>query len=158
MTGELRDGKIEALIKPPGLRGRLIQSRGSLRGGSAGSEPGHQAQDRRLINRGERRELLSAAENSSVGNTVTVRLIGFNDFHGTLLSPGTFGINLNVPPAQRPAVGGAEFIAGHVDKLKAQNPLNLVVGAGDTVIELANEGTDTVQTTVSTTLGDNLET
>jgi len=32
-----------------------------------------------------------------------------------------------------------------------------VVGAGDTVIELANEGTDTVQTTVSTTLGDNLE-
>ncbi len=87
--------------------------------------------NRGLISRGERRELLSAAENSSVGHTVTVRLIGFNDFHGTLLSPGTFGVNLNVPPAQRPAVGGAEFIAGHVDKLKAQNPLNMVVGAGD---------------------------
>ncbi len=32
-----------------------------------------------------------------------------------------------------------------------------VVGAGDTVIELANEGTDTAQAHVSTTLGDNLE-
>ncbi|NJN70934.1 MAG: hypothetical protein HC801_12125, partial [Nitrospira sp.] len=32
-----------------------------------------------------------------------------------------------------------------------------VIGAGDTVIELANEGTDTVQTNVSITLDDNLE-
>lgn len=61
----------------------------------------------------------------------TVKLIGFNDFHGTLQSPGTFGVNTTVPTAQRPAVGGADYLAAYVDKLKAQNPLNAVVGAGD---------------------------
>ena len=62
---------------------------------------------------------------------ITVKLIGFNDFHGNLQSPGTFGQNPLVPFAQRPAVGGAEFIAAYVARLKAQNPLNVVVGAGD---------------------------
>ncbi|MEN3353845.1 MAG: 5-nucleotidase [Betaproteobacteria bacterium] len=76
-------------------------------------------------------EIMAAAAKSNVGKTVTVRVIGFNDFHGNLQSPGTFGVNLSVPPANRPAVGGAEFIAGHVAKLKSANPLNVVVGAGD---------------------------
>lgn len=61
----------------------------------------------------------------------TIKVIGFNDYHGNLQSPGTFGINTSIPAAQRPAVGGAEYIAGHVARLKAQNPLNVVVGAGD---------------------------
>ncbi|MBX3607826.1 MAG: 5'-nucleotidase C-terminal domain-containing protein [Piscinibacter sp.] len=60
-----------------------------------------------------------------------VKIIGFNDFHGNLQSPGSFGVNTSIPSAQRPAVGGAEYLAGHVAKLKAQNPLNVVVGAGD---------------------------
>jgi 5'-nucleotidase len=60
-----------------------------------------------------------------------VKIIGFNDFHGNLQSPGTFGVNTSIPAAQRPAVGGAEYLAGHVAKLKAGNPLNVVVGAGD---------------------------
>jgi len=62
---------------------------------------------------------------------VTVKIIGFNDYHGNLQSPGTFGQNTLVPSAQRPAVGGAEFLAAHVALLKAQNPNNVVVGAGD---------------------------
>jgi len=61
----------------------------------------------------------------------TVKVIGFNDYHGNLESPGTFGENTAVPAAQRPPVGGAEFLAAHVAKMKAQNPLNVVVGAGD---------------------------
>jgi 5'-nucleotidase len=61
----------------------------------------------------------------------TVKIIGFNDYHGTLQSPGTFGTNTSVPTASRPAVGGADYLAGHVSKLKGQNPLNVVVGAGD---------------------------
>ncbi len=61
----------------------------------------------------------------------TVKLIGFNDYHGNLESPGTFGQNSSVPSASRPAVGGAEFMAGYVASLKKQNPLNVVVGAGD---------------------------
>jgi 5'-nucleotidase len=62
-----------------------------------------------------------------------VKVIAFNDFHGNLQSPGTFGVDNGVPPSERPPVGGAEFLAAHVARLKAANPLNVVVGAGDMV-------------------------
>jgi 5'-nucleotidase len=61
----------------------------------------------------------------------TVKVIGFNDYHGNLESPGTFGLNTSVPAASRPAVGGAEYLAAYVARMKAANPLNVVVGAGD---------------------------
>jgi 5'-nucleotidase len=61
----------------------------------------------------------------------TVKIIGFNDYHGNLQTPGTFGVNTTIPSAQRPLVGGAEYLAAYVARLKAQNPLNVVVGAGD---------------------------
>ena len=64
-------------------------------------------------------------------DAITVKLIAFNDYHGNLQSPGSFAINTVTPTAQRPAVGGAEFLAAAVARLKAQNPLNAVVGAGD---------------------------
>ena len=63
----------------------------------------------------------------------TVKVMGFNDYHGTLESPGTFALTSAVPAASRPAVGGAEFMAAHVASLKKQNPLNVVVGAGDAI-------------------------
>ena len=72
-----------------------------------------------------------AAFAQSTPAPITVKIIGFNDFHGNLQSPGTFGQNTIVPTAQRPAVGGAEYIAAYVARLKAQNPLNAVVGGGD---------------------------
>jgi 5'-nucleotidase len=61
----------------------------------------------------------------------TIKIIGFNDYHGNLETPGTFGVNTLVPSAQRPAVGGAEYLAAYVARMKAANPLNVVVGAGD---------------------------
>lgn len=61
----------------------------------------------------------------------TVKVIGFNDYHGHLESPGSLGENASVPDARRPPVGGAEFMAAHVANLKKQNPLSVVVGAGD---------------------------
>ncbi len=62
----------------------------------------------------------------------TVKIIGLNDYHGNLQSPGTFGASTAVPAADRPPVGGAEFLAAHVKRLKALNALNnVVVGAGD---------------------------
>jgi 5'-nucleotidase len=64
---------------------------------------------------------------------ITVKVIGFNDFHGNLQSPGTFGQNTTVPAARRHAVGGADYLAAYVASLKAQNPLNAVVGGGDFV-------------------------
>ena len=63
----------------------------------------------------------------------TVKVMGLNDYHGTLESPGTLGLNSAVPAASRPAVGGADFMAAHVASLKKQNPLNVVVGAGDSI-------------------------
>ena len=62
---------------------------------------------------------------------ITVKIIAFNDYHGNLQTPGTFGVNSLVPAARRPVVGGAEYLAAYVARLKAQNPLNVVVGAGD---------------------------
>ena len=67
------------------------------------------------------------------GAPFTVKVMGFNDYHGTLESPGTFGASSAVPAASRPAVGGADFMAAHVASLKKQNPLNVVVGAGDSI-------------------------
>ena len=63
--------------------------------------------------------------------TVTVKIVAFNDFHGTLQSPGRFGTSASSP--ERPAVGGADALAAHVARLKAQNPDNVVVGGGDFV-------------------------
>lgn len=62
---------------------------------------------------------------------IRIKIVGFNDYHGNLQSPGTYGVNTIVPPAQRPAVGGAEYLAAYVQRLKAQNANNVVVGAGD---------------------------
>jgi 5'-nucleotidase len=63
----------------------------------------------------------------------TAKIIGFNDYHGTLESPGTFGQNTSVPAANRPPVGGAEFMASQVAALKKTNPNTVVVGAGDSI-------------------------
>ncbi len=64
---------------------------------------------------------------------IVVKIIGFNDYHGNLQTPGTFGVNTIVPAAQRPAVGGAEYMAAHIARLKNQNPLNVVVAGGDLI-------------------------
>lgn len=68
--------------------------------------------------------------------TATIKLIAFNDFHGNLAPPGR---GLEVPaPADasttlRLPTGGVAYLAGAVSELKAQNPLNVVVAAGDLV-------------------------
>lgn len=55
---------------------------------------------------------------------MTIKIVAFNDFHGNLLSPGNFG--------GKPA-GGADYLAGYVAQLKAENPNNVIVGAGDLI-------------------------
>ena len=62
-----------------------------------------------------------------------VKIIGFNDFHGNLEAAGTLGSSTAVLAANRPPVGGADFLAAHVAALKKQNPLNVVVAAGDLI-------------------------
>ncbi len=69
----------------------------------------------------------------TVAAPFTAKIIGLNDYHGTLESPGTFGQTAAVPAASRPPVGGADFMAAHVATLKKANPLTVVVGAGDSI-------------------------
>jgi len=76
---------------------------------------------------------LALAGCATTGTPIEVKLIGFNDYHGNLQSPGGFAPNLALPAAQRVPVGGAEYIAAHVNQLKARNPNHVVVGAGDMI-------------------------
>jgi 5'-nucleotidase len=73
------------------------------------------------------------AASAAAAATFNVKIIGFNDYHGNLQTPGTFGVNTLVPTANRPLVGGAEFMAAYVNQMKAANALNVVVGAGDLI-------------------------
>jgi 5'-nucleotidase len=61
---------------------------------------------------------------------VHAKIIAFNDFHGTLQSPGSFGAG---PRSPHVAAGGADALAAWVARLKSQDPNNVVVGGGDFV-------------------------
>ncbi|NDP61188.1 5'-nucleotidase C-terminal domain-containing protein [Polaromonas sp.] len=78
-------------------------------------------------------DAITVATPTPLAEPFTIKVMGFNDYHGTLESPGTFGETTAVPAASRPAVGGAEFMAAHIASLKKKNPLNVVVGAGDSI-------------------------
>jgi 5'-nucleotidase len=62
---------------------------------------------------------------------VRIKIVAFNDFHGTLQSPGRLGASARA--AERPAVGGADALAAWVARLKSRNPDSVVVGGGDFV-------------------------
>jgi len=76
-------------------------------------------QKQRVVTARERIAMMKAAAQSSVGKSVTVKLIAFNDFHG----------NIQAAPSNP---GVARF-ATRINDLKAANPLNAVVSAGDMI-------------------------
>ena len=80
-------------------------------------------------------ELMSAAASSYVGKTINVRILAFNDFHGTLQSPGTFGVQAGGPGTAivNKAAGGVDYLAGYVATQKTGYPNNVVVSAGDLI-------------------------
>lgn len=63
---------------------------------------------------------------------VSVKIIAFNDFHGQLESPGTFR-QFAATATPTYSVGGADWMAGHIARLKAENPNSVVVSAGDLI-------------------------
>ncbi len=67
---------------------------------------------------------LAFAAGAAQAATTTVKVIAFNDFHGNLQTPGLFS---SVPS------GGVDVLASYVSNLKAQNPNNVVVSAGDVI-------------------------
>ncbi|MEQ1760764.1 MAG: bifunctional metallophosphatase/5'-nucleotidase [Vicinamibacterales bacterium] len=59
---------------------------------------------------------------------VDVQILAFNDFHGSLEpAVGTNGL------IERNVVGGVEYLATHVARLRATNPNTVVVSAGDNI-------------------------
>lgn len=68
--------------------------------------------------------------------TVTVSLVGFNDFHGQLL-PGNGSVPVARPGSEaveRVPAGGAAYLAALIARLRAENSENtLVVAAGDLI-------------------------
>jgi len=70
----------------------------------------------------ERSKLMVAASQSGVGTMLKVKLIGFNDFHGTIKSGEGSSSNPGI----------ARF-ATKIKELKAINPMHAVVSAGDTI-------------------------
>ena len=69
------------------------------------------------------------------GQQLTVKLIAINDFHGYLQPSETF--ELPAPGDEKKLipipVGGVAYLAAKIAEIKAENPLNVVVGAGDMV-------------------------
>jgi 5'-nucleotidase len=61
---------------------------------------------------------------------ITVKIIGLNDFHGNLQSPGNFSTGPGAPSVPS---GGVDVLAGYVADLKSKNPNNVVVSAGDLI-------------------------
>lgn len=76
----------------------------------------------RKISAAERSRLMQAALQSGIGKQLLVKLIGFNDFHGTIKSGEGSSSNPGV----------ARF-ATRIKELKAANPLHAVVSAGDMI-------------------------
>jgi 5'-nucleotidase len=65
---------------------------------------------------------------SAHAQDIHLKIIALNDFHGNLESPGTFRADAQSPEVP---VGGADYMAAYIARLKSENPLNVVVSAGD---------------------------
>jgi 5'-nucleotidase len=75
----------------------------------------------------------SKTERELATTPINIKIVAFNDYHGNLESPGTFGQNTSTPAASRPPVGGAEYLAAYIANIKAANPNTVVVGGGDLI-------------------------
>ncbi len=65
-------------------------------------------------------------------NTVNLKIVAINDFHGQLESPGNLR-NLPTDAAATVPVGGIDWLAGYIADIKAKNPNTAVVSAGDLI-------------------------
>jgi 5'-nucleotidase len=69
---------------------------------------------------------ISAAAKPS--GTVDVQILAVNDFHGNLVPPAGSSGRIGTTDA-----GGVEYLATHINNLRAQNPNTVVVSAGDMI-------------------------
>ena len=66
------------------------------------------------------------------GQTVNVKIVAINDFHGQLESPGSFRA-LPTDAFGTVPVGGIDWLAGYIADIKSKNPNTVVVSAGDLI-------------------------
>lgn len=72
--------------------------------------------------------LAVAPASAKKSGTVEVQILALNDFHGNLLPPAGSGGRVGTIDA-----GGVEYLATHIDNLRALNPNTVVVSAGDMI-------------------------
>jgi 2',3'-cyclic-nucleotide 2'-phosphodiesterase (5'-nucleotidase family) len=80
----------------------------------------------------------AGAGQQGAGRTVDVQLLAINDFHGNLEPPAGSGgqvkVGVNPDGTDRTVeAGGVEYLATHLDRLRAQHRNSLTVAAGDLV-------------------------
>ena len=86
-----------------------------------------------LLNSAQVAEIQAAAAAYDIKRYARVKIIGFNDLHGTLRSPGCL-INSCTAASPGTPVGGIDYFAGYVDAMRAKNPANTVIlSAGDLI-------------------------
>jgi 5'-nucleotidase len=79
-----------------------------------------------------------APASAARGGVVRVQILAVNDFHGNLVPPsGSSGRVQTSPIGTLPATtvdaGGAEYLATHIENLRATNRRTIVVSAGDMI-------------------------
>jgi 5'-nucleotidase len=67
---------------------------------------------------------------SSQSRSVSVQILAINDFHGNL---ETGSLSITLPDKTVIPAGGVEYLASHIQKLRATNPNTVVVSAGDAI-------------------------
>jgi len=75
---------------------------------------------------------LAFAGTAYAGQTVNVKIVAINDFHGQLESPGSFRA-LPTDAFGTIPVGGIDWLAGYIADIKSKNPNTVVVSAGDLI-------------------------
>ncbi|MXO63297.1 bifunctional metallophosphatase/5'-nucleotidase [Qipengyuania oceanensis] len=74
------------------------------------------------------------ADRSPTAATHTLRIVGLNDFHGNLQPiPRQFGVRLSETETVTVPVGGAAWLAGAVETVRAKGDDVLVISAGDLI-------------------------
>lgn len=72
--------------------------------------------------------LFATTPQARPSGTVSVQLLAINDFHGNLEPPSGGDGRVNQTPA-----GGAEYLATHLARARAENPNSILVAAGDLI-------------------------
>ncbi len=72
--------------------------------------------------------LIAAPASAKLSGTVQVQILAINDFHGNLLPPSGSSGRVGTIDA-----GGVEYLATHINNLRALNPNTVVVSAGDMI-------------------------